>query len=42
MDDIVIYSSTLEEHVEHLRKVFKVLRQNKLYVKKEKCPFAKK
>ena len=42
LDDIVIYSSTLEEHVEHLRKVFKVLRQNKLYVKKEKCSFAKK
>ena len=42
LDDIVIYSSTLEEHVEHLRKVFKVLRRNKLYVKKEKCSFAKK
>ena len=41
MDDIVIYSSTLEEHVEHLKKVFKILRQNELYVKKEKCFFAK-
>ncbi|RVX00707.1 Transposon Tf2-12 polyprotein [Vitis vinifera] len=26
---------------EHLRKVFKILRQNELYVKKEKCSFAK-
>ncbi|RVW59633.1 Transposon Ty3-G Gag-Pol polyprotein [Vitis vinifera] len=41
LDDIVIYSNTLKEHEEHLRKVFKILRQNKLYVKKEKCSFAK-
>ena len=41
MDDIVIYSNTLREHVEHLRKVFKILRQNELYVKNEKCSFAK-
>nr|CAN62036.1 hypothetical protein VITISV_019703 [Vitis vinifera] len=42
LDDIVIYSNTLKEHEEHLRKVFKILRHNKLYVKKEKCSFAKK
>ena len=42
LDDIVIYSNTLKEHVEHLRKVFKILRQNELYVKKEKCSFSKK
>ena len=41
LDDIIIYRSTLEEHVEHLRKVFKILRHNELYVKKEKCSFAK-
>ncbi|RVX03453.1 Transposon Tf2-2 polyprotein [Vitis vinifera] len=41
LDDIVIYSNTLKEHKEHLRKVFKILRQNKLYVKKGKCSFAK-
>ncbi|RVW16210.1 Transposon Ty3-I Gag-Pol polyprotein [Vitis vinifera] len=41
LDDIVIYSNTLKEHVEHLRKVFKILRQNELYVKKEKCSFAR-
>ncbi|KAL6319636.1 hypothetical protein AAG906_020713 [Vitis piasezkii] len=34
-------SNTLKEHKEHLRKVFKILRQNELYVKKEKCSFAK-
>ncbi|RVW29633.1 Retrovirus-related Pol polyprotein from transposon 17.6 [Vitis vinifera] len=42
LDDIVIYSNTLKEHVEHLKKVFKILRQNELYVKKEKFSFAKK
>ncbi|KAK8716653.1 hypothetical protein V6N13_043958 [Hibiscus sabdariffa] len=39
LDDIVIYSKTLEEHVEHLRKMFEVLRENELYVKEEKCSF---
>lgn len=42
LDDIVIYSKTLDEHVQHLRQVFQVLRENKLYVKKEKCAFAQK
>ncbi|XP_043717547.1 uncharacterized protein LOC122665462 [Telopea speciosissima] len=40
LDDIVVYSNTLEEHVQHLRIVFKVLKDNQLYVKKEKCSFA--
>ena len=40
LDDIVIYSNTLKNHVENLRKVFKILRHNKLYVKKKKCSFA--
>ncbi len=37
IDDILIYSGTLEEHVEHLRKAFQRLRENKLYAKLEKC-----
>ncbi|XP_020101642.1 uncharacterized protein LOC109719402 [Ananas comosus] len=41
LDDIVVYSNTLEEHIEHLRTVFQVLRENQLFVKKEKCIFAK-
>ena len=41
LDDIVIYSNTLKEHIEHLRKVFKILKQNELYVENEKCSFAK-
>jgi len=31
IDDILIYSGSLEEHAEHLRKVFQRLRENKLY-----------
>nr|CAD1831635.1 unnamed protein product [Ananas comosus var. bracteatus] len=41
LDDIVVYSNTLEEHVEHLRTIFQVLWENQLYVKREKCSFAK-
>ena len=40
LDDIVVYSHTLEDHVQHLRTVFQVLKENELYVKKEKCSFA--
>jgi len=39
IDDILIYSSSLEEHEEDLRKVFQRLRENKLYAKLEKCEF---
>jgi hypothetical protein len=39
IDDILIYSSSMEEHAEHLRKVFQTLRENKLYAKLEKCEF---
>jgi hypothetical protein len=37
IDDILIHSGSLEEHAEHLRKVFQRLRENKLYAKLEKC-----
>jgi len=39
IDNILIYSSSMEEHVEHLRKVFQRLRESKLYAKLEKCKF---
>jgi hypothetical protein len=39
IDDILVYSGSLEEHAEHLRKVFQRLRKNKLYAKLEKCEF---
>ncbi len=39
IDNILIYNSSLEEHAEHLRKVFQKLKENKLYAKFEKCKF---
>lgn len=39
LDDIVVYSSSLKEHREHLSLVFEKLRDNKLFLKKEKCTF---
>ncbi len=39
IDDILIYNGSLEEHAQHLRKVFQRLRENKLYDKFEKCKF---
>ncbi|KAK4397820.1 Retrovirus-related Pol polyprotein from transposon.6 [Sesamum angolense] len=39
LDDIVIYSKSLNEHVKHLRAVFQRLREYELYVKKEKYEF---
>ena len=40
LDDILVFSETMEEHLEHLRIVFKLLRAHQLYVKESKCTFA--
>ena len=42
LDDIIIYSSTPEEHLEHIRTVFKKLRDAKLSMKLSKCHFFSK
>ena len=39
LDDILAYSTSEEDHVEHLRALFFTLRTQKLYGKKEKCDF---
>jgi hypothetical protein len=39
IDDILIYSRTMEEHDEHLRLVLQCLQENKLYGKMSKCSF---
>jgi len=39
IDNILIYSQSRDEHVEHLRVVLGILRENKLYGKLSKCEF---
>ena len=39
LDDILIFSKTAEEHLEHLRQVLQILKENKLYCKLKKCEF---
>jgi hypothetical protein len=39
MDNILVYSKTFEEHEKHLRKVLKILKENKLHVKMNNCEF---
>jgi hypothetical protein len=40
MDDILIYSRSLGEHVQHIKQVFQVMKDNKLFIKFSKCAFA--
>ncbi|KAG8096106.1 hypothetical protein GUJ93_ZPchr0013g35751 [Zizania palustris] len=39
-DDILIYSSTWAEHLQHVQLVLQTLRHNKLVVKQSKCSFS--
>ncbi|XP_039014624.1 uncharacterized protein LOC120144671, partial [Hibiscus syriacus] len=38
-DDILIYSQTLDDHVQHLRSVLETLQKEKLYANLQKCSF---
>ncbi|CAI7834527.1 unnamed protein product, partial [Closterium sp. NIES-53] len=42
LDDILIYSKDMKQHVEHLRHVFEILRRERFYVKLSKSEFALK
>ncbi|KAG1262306.1 hypothetical protein G6F66_014312 [Rhizopus arrhizus] len=39
LDDILVYSKSEEEHLEHLRLVLHKLRENKLFANPKKCIF---
>ena len=40
-DDILVYSSSLEDHHMHLKAILQVLQQHELKVNKKKCNFGK-
>lgn len=42
MDDILVYSSTLDHHIELLQQVFSILQKHEFYLKLSKCECAKK
>ena len=39
LDDILIFSKTWEEHMQHIQQVLSTLRQHKLYANLEKWSF---
>jgi len=41
IDDILIYSRTIEEHIQHIEQVLKVFKENQLKINIEKCTFMK-
>ena len=41
LDDILIFTKTIEEHREVTRRVLEILRQHKLFLRPEKCEFEK-
>ena len=41
LDDILVYSYTKEEYIDHLRVVLQTLRKHKLFSKVSKCEFMK-
>lgn len=39
LDDILIFSKTMSDHISHVHQVLQRLLENRLYVKAEKCDF---
>ena len=42
LDDVIIFSKTSDEHVEHVRQVLRQLRTNGIKLKPDKCNFFRK
>ena len=42
IDDILVFSESLEEHEKHLKEVLEKMKQHKLYLKPKKCEFFRK
>jgi hypothetical protein len=40
VDDILVYSATMEQHLQQLRQVFDILQHHKMFLKKSKYSFA--
>jgi hypothetical protein len=40
MDDILVFSKTLEDHEKHLAEVLQILASNHMFIKRSKCSFA--
>ncbi|XP_075084707.1 putative mitochondrial protein AtMg00860 [Nicotiana tabacum] len=38
-DDILVYSQSLADHIDHLAIIFETLKKNTLYAKRSKCSF---
>ena len=41
MDDLLVYSTTFNEHLKHLKETFRQIHKQELYVKLTKCEFAR-
>jgi len=41
LDDILIFTKTKKEHEQAVRRVLQVLKENKLFLRPEKCEFCK-